>query len=225
MTKNYYVKERMVAARPRSKRLRMLGGATSSGTSSVSYSAWEPSGSSGGGFTLTISGGNNAIVINGTTLNLSHNHDWGDIVNKPNLLEGITVGEGKLSFLHSNGDTTVADFTSLIATINSLTSSVNGLTDKLEELVLSRGMVIDPYVWASTYNRDGETWEEGEIGQYWFDTSVGKLKICNSIVSGAPYFEIVLGTFVLWHEDASELLLYSLYNAIQTPTMKSITTT
>ena len=86
-------------------------------------------------------------------------------------------------------------------------------------------MVIDPYVWASTYNPDGETWEEGEIGQYWFDTSVGKLKICNSIVSGAPYFEIVLGTFVLWHEDASELLLYSLYNAIQTPTMKSITTT
>lgn len=216
----------MVAARPRSKRLRMLGGATSTGTSSVSYSSWE--GSSGGGgqaFTLTITRPSAGVVsYNGTNVDFSHNHDWGDIANKPNLVEGITAGNGKLSFLHSNGDTTVADFSALQTAINSLTSLVNSLTDKLEELVSSRGMVIDPYVWASTYNPDGETWEEGEIGSYWFDTSVGKLKICDSIVSGAPHFSLMLGMFLLWHEDTGELLLYSLYNAIQTPTMITIFT-
>lgn len=176
----------------------------------------------GGNMEISVDG--SVITIGDTSLDFAHGHDWGDIVNKPNLVEGITAGNGKLSFLHSNGDTTVADFSSLLTAINSLTSLVNGLSDKLEELVLSRGMVIDPYVWASTYNADGETWEEGEIGSYWFDTSVGKLKICDSIVSGTPHFSLMLGMFLLWHEDTGELLLYSLYNAIQTPTMITIFT-
>lgn len=39
MTKTYHVKERMVAARPRSKRLRMLGRTASSSSSPISYTS------------------------------------------------------------------------------------------------------------------------------------------------------------------------------------------
>lgn len=172
-----------------------------------------------------VSAGNNILQLRNKSLNLAHNHDWGDIKNKPNLVEGITIGGGKLTFLLSNGDAAVADFSALMTAVNNLASNVAGNGDKINALAEKRGMVIDPYVWASTYNPEGETWEEGEIGEYWFDASAGKLKIFKGeYVSGAPYFPIVLGMFLLWHEDTGELLLYSLYNAIQTPTMITIFT-
>ena len=155
---------------------------------------------------VVVSGGNNAIVINGTTLNLTHGHDWGDIVNKPNLIEGITAGNGKLSFLHSNGDTTVADFSALTTAINSKASQAS-----VDALVNQRGMLIDPLVWAATYDDDGFVWTNTLIGNYWFDTTTGKLKIFVGFILGEPVFPEVKGMFLVWHESTGELVMYSWY--------------
>ena len=232
MTKNYYVKERMVAARPRSKRLRMLGGSTSSGTSSVSYSAWEPSGSSGGGFTLTVSGGNNAIVINGTTLNLAHNHDWGDIVNKPNLVEGVTAGNGKLSFLHSNGDVTVADFSALLTTlagkasatsVNAMSNTVDAVKENTDYLMSVQGEPITPYVWGTTADRDAEDWEGCE-GLFFFNSSNNTLHVCIGYSTAFQQYTFtqVFGMHLLYDEANNALLMH--YSKGSTNVLKTIIT-
>ncbi len=153
-----------------------------------------------------VSAGNNILQLRNKSLNLAHGHDWGNIVNKPNLVEGITAGNGKLSFFHSNGDTTVADFSSLIATINSKASQVS-----VDALVNQRGMVIDPLVWAATYNDDGFVWTETLIGNYWFDTTAGKLKIFVGFILDEPIFPEVKGMFLVWHESTGELVMYSWY--------------
>ena len=63
---------------------------------------------------INVSASNGTITINDVTLNLVHNHDWSEIVNKPNMIEGVLVGNNKLSFKWSNGDIAEVDFSAIV---------------------------------------------------------------------------------------------------------------
>ena len=135
--------------------------------------------------------------IGGKVFQFGHNHDWGEIANKPNLLEGIVVGQGKLSFRFSNGDMVTADFTGLLTAMYG-----------------QRGMVVNPYVWAASYNPDNEDWT-GRMGDHWFDSTNDILYICTA-GGASPEFSPLRGTYLLWHEQAGELLLYQNYGTPST---------
>ena len=158
MAKKYYITERMVAARPRSERLRRLGGGVSSGSSSaVHISGHGGSGGSDGkeqeiprvgdlrDVGLGVKNLNDVLMWDGTqwtNVNFTgdidaleermddaelalialdgHKHDWGDLVNKPNLVEGIVIGGNRITFRLTNGDTVTASFDTIVARLQDL---------------------------------------------------------------------------------------------------------
>ena len=146
-----------------------------------------------------ISAANGIMQLGEICLNLAHCHDWGQIVNKPNLVEGVTVAKWALSFLLSNGDTIQADFSSFVDAISSVSNDVARLTNE-------RGMVITPLVWDATYT--GEDWTDRK-GEYWFDTTAGMLKQCVSFIEGFPFFATIHGRFMIWNDNSHELILYA----------------
>ena len=168
------------------------------------------------GSNMEISANGSVITIGDQPINFAHNHDWGDIVNKPNLVEGITVGENKLGFKLMNGDNVTADFSSLVTSVGNKAdkSAVNALGTKVKYLTWERGMAIQPYVWGSDYSV--EDWEDCE-GLYWFDTNYNLLKVCKEVVNGTPSFEwqYMQGAYLLWHSAigslTGDLILY-IYN-------------
>lgn len=159
-----------------------------------------------------ISAANGIMQLGEIYLNLAHHHDWGQIVNKPNLVEGVTVAKWALSFLLSNGDTIQADFSSFVDAISSVSNDVSRLTNE-------RGMVITPLVWGATYTE--EDWTDRK-GEYWFDTTADMLKQCVSFIGGFPFFATIHGRFMIWNDNSHELILYA-YDGI-TPSSITIFT-
>ena len=152
-----------------------------------------------------ISGGHDVLRIGEKNINLKHKHDWGDVVNKPNLVEGVTAGNNILSMFLSNGDIVKVDFTSLIG--------------KIARLICNRAMVIEPVVWDSSYT--GVDWTEN-IDEYFYDTSDGLLKICESVAEGTPLFTSVQGKYLLWHENTASLMVYTYRGGSSSPSLITI---
>lgn len=72
------------------------------------------------GVNLTVTAGDNVVNINDYVLNMAHRHSWEDIVNKPNYVSHITVGNGKAVFHYANGDVFIADFQPIVSRVADL---------------------------------------------------------------------------------------------------------
>lgn len=72
------------------------------------------------GTNLTVTAGGNVVNINDYVLNMAHRHSWEDIVNKPNYVSHITVGNGKAVFHYANGDVFIADFQPIVSRVTDL---------------------------------------------------------------------------------------------------------
>gem|GEM_PF-5256612 len=153
MTKTYHVKERMVAARPRSKRLRMLGGTASSSASPVSYtssssgtntpagrSGMPSSGSSVSGFSTT----KNSIPTEGQCyfdLNLGVPLWW----NGENWVD--STGAKLISCIIDGVESSLLEGSSLVVEVpDGTTVTVTMGGDDITEDVLADGVVTISYV-------------------------------------------------------------------------------
>lgn len=67
------------------------------------------------------SNGDGVVHVGGTDLNVTHQHDWADIKNTPNMLVGLGVGKGKITFYRKNGD--VSEVTGLF---NRVSATIDG---------------------------------------------------------------------------------------------------
>lgn len=282
MAKKYYITERMVAARPRSERLRKLGGGVSSGTSSaVHISGHGGSGGSDGteqeiprvgdlrDVGLGVKNLNDVLMWDGTqwtNVNFTgdidalearmddaelalvaldgHKHDWGDVVNKPNLVEGIVIGGNCITFRLTTGELVTANFDTIVARLQDLEhwrTNPQGAERAIQDLQsdmadvkankasntiingikAQRGMIIDPYVWGASAS--AEDWTNCE-DEYFYDTTNGKLKICVKVEGGSPTFNDVFGKYLVFNETAGTLNIYTYYGGTTTPSMTTIIT-
>lgn len=268
MAKKYYITERMVAARPRSERLRKLGGGVSSGSSSaVHISGHGGSGGSDGteqemprvgdlrDVGLGVKNLNDVLMWDGTqwtNVNFTgdidalearmddaelalvaldgHKHDWGDVVNKPNLVEGIVIGCNRITFRLTTGELITANFDTIVARLQDLehwrtnpqgaekaiqdlqadvadvkankasAASLDALSGRVDGLSLGRGMVIDPYIWGTSSDANAADWTGCE-GEYWYNTDTDYIYLCIGVMNGLPQ----------WHQDyvAARCLVYN----------------
>lgn len=171
MAKKYYVTERNVPAKPRSKRLRAAG-VSGGGGVVVSLSADRQTPEEGvapeelaavrndvsalqhdasaihgeledldgtltqeaatraaadaelqaqiDNFHVDVDAGVSYIDINDAHINLAHNHCWSDIVNHPNYISHIIIGDNKVAYHYANGDVAITDFQPLVSRVTDL---------------------------------------------------------------------------------------------------------
>lgn len=187
MAKKYYVTERNVPAKPRSKRLRAAG--VSGGSVVVSSSADRQTPEEGvtpeelaavrndvsalqhdasaihgeledldgtltqeaaaraaadaelqaqiDNFHVDVDAGVSYIDINDAHINLAHNHCWSDIVNHPNYISHIIIGDNKVAYHYANGDVAITDFQPLVSRVADLEnwrSGAGGIDTAIHDL-------------------------------------------------------------------------------------------
>ena len=122
-----------------------------------------------------------------------HKHDWGDLVNKPNLVEGIVIGGNRITFRLTNGDTVTANFseipnkiTSIETTLSQYALSIGGNSTAIGNLqtdvslLMSRGKIVrlDGIVSNATVEQvgyNGSSAEESTTHELCIDSETGML--------------------------------------------------
>ena len=118
-----------------------------------------------------VTAGSDKINVGNKSLNLVHNHDWSDIVNKPNLVEGVMVGLNKLSFKLVNGDVIEADFSYIVNMLTRKAGRAGTAANRPEASEVSLGdMYIDTTlnkpIWAFGIQLNSVVWLDGEGNTY-----------------------------------------------------------